>query len=302
MVEVSLTNKILCVGNCVLDRVYEVENLPLPGQKVLMLNRRESGGGPAATAAVAIAHLSGSAFFSGIVGEDASGAMLRRMLAEHSVDASLLASSHEMETPTPIVIVDRAGERCIIVQQRKQTSNRISFEDLSPFALVLADTRWPQGAEAALSAAGRVGALRVLDADGGDMAVLRRLVALSDHVIFSQQGLAEFAEQKDLEAQLFYAAEHGPKIVAVTVGAQGSYWLIDGSVRHVEAFPVSAEDTTGCGDVFHGAYSLAVVEGEHPIAAARFAAAAAALKAARGMGWDGMPDRSAVEGLLKSEA
>ena len=144
--------------------------------------------------------------------------------------------------------------------------------------------------------------MRVLDADGGDKTILSRLVALSDHVIFSQQGLDDFAGGENLTNQLNHAAGCGPKIVAVTVGAQGSYWLIDGRVVHVEAFPVGAADTTGCGDVFHGAYSLALTEGKHPIAAAQFAAAAAALKAARGMGWDGMPDRSAVEGLLKREA
>ena len=63
----------------------------------------------------------------------------------------------------------------------------------------------------------------------------------------------------------------------------------------MKALPVRALDTTGCGDVFHGAYALALSEGREPLAAARFASAAAAQKAARGMGWDGMPDRCSVE-------
>jgi sulfofructose kinase len=57
-------------------------------------------------------------------------------------------------------------------------------------------------------------------------------------------------------------------------------------------------DTTGCGDVFHGAYALGLAEGRPPLAAARFAAAAAAMKAANGMGWRGMPDRASVERLM----
>jgi hypothetical protein len=57
-------------------------------------------------------------------------------------------------------------------------------------------------------------------------------------------------------------------------------------------------DTTGCGDVFHGAYALGLCEGMAPLEAARFATAAAALKGERARGWNGMADRAAVEALL----
>jgi sulfofructose kinase len=84
----------------------------------------------------------------------------------------------------------------------------------------------------------------------------------------------------------------------VTLGATGSLWWESGRARHLPAPRVQARDTTGCGDVFHGAYALAVAEGAPRGHAARFATAAAALKATRGDGWDGMPDRAAVAALL----
>uniref|UniRef100_UPI002FC859C8 carbohydrate kinase family protein n=1 Tax=Bosea sp. (in: a-proteobacteria) TaxID=1871050 RepID=UPI002FC859C8 len=92
------------------------------------------------------------------------------------------------------------------------------------------------------------------------------------------------------------------KVVAVTRGAAGSLWLIDGEIAAVPAFRVTVADTTGCGDTFHGAYALALSEGRQPIEAARFASAAAAVKAERGRGWDGMGDRAAIEALLASGA
>ena len=61
-------------------------------------------------------------------------------------------------------------------------------------------------------------------------------------------------------------------------------------------------DTTGCGDVFHGAFALAIAEVQAPLDAARFASVAAALKAQKGRGWLGMPNRAAVEDCLASRA
>ena len=73
-------------------------------------------------------------------------------------------------------------------------------------------------------------------------------------------------------------------------------------ILHKKAFKVAVADTTGCGDTFHGAYALALSEGRPPLAAARFASAAAAVKAQRGRGWDGMGDRAAIETMLATGA
>jgi sulfofructose kinase len=181
------------------------------------------------------------------------------------------------------------------VQRKKAVEYTLSSDAISSFSVVLADTRWPDGSEMVLALARAAGATAILDADGGDPAMLRRLAALCDHVIFSEQGLRDLVGAGEISSQLRHAAAHCKGIVAVTAGVEGSFWLIDGAVSHVAAFPVQASDTTGCGDVFHGAYALALAEGKQPLEAARFASAAAAEKAARGMGWDGMPDRASVE-------
>jgi sulfofructose kinase len=78
----------------------------------------------------------------------------------------------------------------------------------------------------------------------------------------------------------------------------GSLWLLDGDIVAVPAFKVVVADTTGCGDVFHGGYALGLAEGMNPLEAARFASAVAALKGVRACGWNGMPDRLAVEAML----
>jgi sulfofructose kinase len=62
------------------------------------------------------------------------------------------------------------------------------------------------------------------------------------------------------------------------------------------------QDTTGAGDVFHGALAAALAERMELLEAARFASAAASLKCALGNGWDGMPDRVAVEQAIRQLA
>ena len=86
--------------------------------------------------------------------------------------------------------------------------------------------------------------------------------------------------------------------LAVTNGAQDVLWLEGRSVRRCPVFAIEAVDTLGAGDVFHGAFTLALLEGRDEVGALRFAAAAAGLKCARIGGSAGAPKRSEVEALL----
>jgi sugar/nucleoside kinase (ribokinase family) len=76
-------------------------------------------------------------------------------------------------------------------------------------------------------------------------------------------------------------------------------WLDDQRLpHHMPSFPVHTVDTLGAGDVFHGAFALAVTEGQPLRDAMRFASAAAALKCTRHGGAFASPQRTEVERLL----
>ncbi|WP_186417396.1 PfkB family carbohydrate kinase [Bosea sp. CS1GBMeth4] len=296
--------RILCVGNLVQDEVFEVEALPSAGIKTGVLSYAERFGGPAATAAVAICRLGGAAAYWGRVGADAAGETGLRLLRGHGVDCDGVATLPEGRTLRAIVLVDRRGERSIVSNRRSLSPDAgvLPPAGLAGAGVVLADTRWPAGAGAVLERASAAGIASVLDVDGGTPEDNRRLIAKADHVVFSAEGLRDFAGDGPAETLLRRCADAPDKIFAVTRGTAGSLWLIGGELVGIPAFKVAVKDTTGCGDVFHGAYALALCEGRSPVEAARFAAAAAALKAERGDGWDGMPDRAAVQALLTSGA
>jgi sulfofructose kinase len=297
-----MKGRIVCVGNVVHDEVFRVESLPASGIKTGVLDYMDRYGGPAATAAVAICHLGGSASYWGRVGADPAGETAIRALRKHGVDCTGVAVLPEGRTLRAIVLVDKAGERSIVSDRRSLPAdpNVLPKNGLDGAAVVLVDSRWPAGAEAALDRARDAGIPTVLDADGGSRADNERLITMADHVVFSSEGLRDFAGEGS-EVELLRRCQMKPcKVIAVTRGAAGSLWLIHREVVSVPAFRVPVADTTGCGDVFHGAYALALCEGQRALEAARFAAAAAAVKAERGRGWDGMADRSAVETLLAS--
>jgi sulfofructose kinase len=296
-----MAGRIICIGNGVLDQVYEVDALPKTGVKTTARAFRESGGGPAATAAVAIAQLGGQAAWWGRVGDDTAGHYILRELKRHGVDVSGVRTVPGARTVRATVIVDGAGERSIVVDRSGMPSDAALLADRDPdgAAVLLADTRWPEGSAFALQRAAEAGILRVLDADGGNAAVLKHLAGLADHVVFSGEGLSDFAGPGPAAERLAHAADRLGRLVAVTLGESGSLWVVGGRIVAVAAFLLEVRDTTGCGDVFHGAYALGLAEGMTPLDAARFASAAAALKAANGRGWDGMPDRAAIENLMR---
>ena len=70
------------------------------------------------------------------------------------------------------------------------------------------------------------------------------------------------------------------------------------AIREQPVFAIKAVDTLGAGDVFHGAFALALVERQTIAAALRFAAAAAGLKCTRFGGSTAAPRRAEVEALL----
>jgi len=296
-----LSATVVCTGIAVLDQVWELPALPASPGKYLAGGLRVTGGGMAATAAVAVASLGGTAHWCGRLGADETGEALLSDLRRHGVGTASVTVAPKGRTPSSGVLVDAHGERILAVFPGSGLPEDAPVPAglVEEAGAVLADPRWVEGAERLFDLAAARGLPRVLDADIAPREILHRLVEQADHVIFSQRGLVDFTSASDPVESLAIAARTAPGTFAVTLGAEGSLWWREGRARHLPAPRVKARDTTGCGDVFHGAYALAIAEGAAVPEAARFATAAGTLKAELGNGWEGMPNRAAVEALLK---
>ncbi|MBK5143165.1 sugar kinase [Budviciaceae bacterium BWR-B9] len=292
--------KIACIGIAVQDRLYYVEKLPHGGGKYVAQDYKEIGGGPAATAAVAIARLGAQVDFIGRLGDDAAGKTLLSELESSGVNTSLTKVFSQARSSQSAVLVDQQGERIII----NHPSPDLPYEpdwmkqiDFSQYDLVLADVRWHQGAEYAFTQARAADVPTLLDADITPQNILP-LIQLADHAAFSEPGLIKATGENDVTKALTQADQMTPGTVYVTRGKSGCFWLQQQALQHQPGFNVKVVDTTGAGDVFHGALALAIAEKQPMAQAVRFANAVAALKCTQPGGRAGIPDRHQTDAFL----
>ncbi|MBZ6078699.1 PfkB family carbohydrate kinase [Microvirga puerhi] len=285
--------EVFCVGLAIEDTILRVDAIPTQPVKLYAKHRRTIGGGPAATASVAIARLGGRVAFAGRSGDDAVGVALRAELAGEGVDTSWYRSFPGFHSPSSVILVDDAGDRLIVAYADPALPTTADW--LAPPHLgdaLLCDLSWPQGALRCLERARQDGIPAVLDADisrhGRD--AVAPLIEAADHVVFSRPGLAQFAGTEEIGAGLKAAARPTHVLVGVTDGEAGFYWLRrDGTLCNRRPPAVKVVDTVGAGDAFHGALALALARRWPLERAIDFANAVAALKCTVPGGRAGLP-------------
>jgi sulfofructose kinase len=296
--------KVACLGMTVHDRILSVPTLPMAATKLYATAIAEAGGGPAATGAVSIVGLGGEAVLFGRVGADDTGRVIRAELARYGVDVAGVAVLPDGQSGWSAVAIDAAGERLILSFPGRGLQVDPDWLDPAKIAAcgaVLVDMGWPAGATRALAIAAAYGIPSVLDADLGPVPEAAALFGHAGHVVFSESALRHFSGQLAPEDGLLAIRARLPTagVVGVTLGPDGYLWL-DGPAIHRMLPPrLHVVDTLGAGDVFHGAYALALAEGTPILHAARFAVAAATLKCTRPGGRAGIPGRADVEALLR---
>ena len=297
---------VVCVGHAALDLIYRVDALPPRPTKVPAKSLTMSGGGMAANAACAVVRLGGAARQVGAIGDDVFGDLVVGELVRYGVDVAHLARVAGASTSVSSIVVEASGERLII-------NNRGSALDATPSGLsptlagaqaLLCDPRWPAASRAAFVAAHAAGIPSVFDGDVADPDVLAMLVPLAGHVIFSEPGFARWAghgaESPHAAAKLSALISDRCALAAVTLGERGVVYATATGVGRMAAFKVDAVETLGAGDVFHGAYALALAELSPIEDALRFASAAAAQKCCVAGGRSAIPERAAVEARLRA--
>ena len=297
--------RILCTGIAVLDEVFRLDEFPRADAKVEAAEFLAVGGGCAANAAVAIARLGGDASFAGPLGgppgqEPISDRILAG-LAREGVDCAGCVRLDGVASGISAIFVDMRGERTIVTHRSRRLD---AVTPLDPDKLVagadavLADNRFPDFSLPICRAALRRGIPVVLDADKPARPG-EALFSACSHVVFSAESLRATMATDDLASALRQFGHATNAFLAVTNGANAVQWRDDtGAIRAMPVFGVTAVDTLAAGDVFHGAFTLALIERADALAAMRFAAAAAGVKCTRFGGSATAPTRAEAEALL----
>lgn len=297
-----MQQSVWCVGIATQDHIFALDRMPDRATKYRASAFQASGGGCGATAAVAAARLGGQVALLTRLGDDAIGASIIGELQRFGVNCALAQRFAGVVSSISAIVVDPAGERLIINYLDPALPDDTGWLPKTipeNVAVVLADTRWVAGSLAMLALAKVQGRIALLD---GDLpGCPPELVAAATLVAFSADGLRATTGAAEIGAGLERAARMGDGLMMATDGANGVFWLEDGAMQHFPAFSVTAVDSLGAGDVFHGALALALAEGQALGFAVRFASAAAAIKVTRFGGRAGAPLRHEVEAFMQEQ-
>ncbi|NBS45581.1 MAG: sugar kinase [Betaproteobacteria bacterium] len=296
----------IAVGAVCVTRIFQVEQVPALPAKVMARRMAEVVDGMALSAACAFARLGGHAAIWARIGDDEPGRVARATLAAEGLDVSGLRAVPGAASSQASVIIDGRGERLVVPFHDPSVDASAQWLPLQALAhsdMLLCDVRWPEGAEAALRAARAAGVPAMLDGEVAAPGVLERLVPLASHAVFSDAGLLAYSGAGSVERALreVAVALAGSAVhVGATCGAEGYAWFDQGVIRRVPAPAVPVVDTLAAGDVFHGSFALALVQGADIAQAARRACHAASLKCTRFGGRLGCPTRGELDAFMAS--
>jgi sugar/nucleoside kinase (ribokinase family) len=298
---------ILGFGCVAVDDLIYVEAFPPPDAKTAVLRTQRQCGGLTATALVAGARLGSSCAYAGVLGTDELSAFAVERMQREGISLAHLRQRAEAGPVHSFIVVD----------QTRQTRN--IFFDASQ--AVGADPDWPEarviesarvlfvdtfGLDGMIRAARLARAAQipvVADFERGAGPQFSELLGLIDHLILSQSFAQKLTGISDPAAAAKSLWTSDRAVVVITCGADGCCYLTAREgLKHQPAFKVKAVDTTGCGDVFHGAYASTLARGFGLAERIRFASAAAALKTTEPGGQAGIPTRAAVERFLQEQA
>ena len=295
--------RILCIGIPVRDMTFRVQGLPARGFKVGAEHFEEIAGGNALNAAIGIVRLGGRAALCGPMGDahETSAHYIFDKLAEEGIDSRHLVHVPGLVTPISAIMIDPSGERTILTF-RDPALWKVRLPDtdalLANCGAVLIESRCAPFATDLCAEARHRNIPVVVDGDGV-MSLSEGLLTASSHLIFSSDAVRQTAGSDDDATALRKIAGLTSSFLAATRGPQGTLWLDPaGAFQETAAFPVHTVDTLGAGDIFHGAFTLALTEGQAIPTALRFASAAAALKCTRFGGAFACPQRAEVETFL----
>lgn len=284
---------VLGLGSVAVDFVGVVESWPAEGTKYLFQNLSIHDGGLVGTALTAVARLGGKGCFAGKLGNSEMAKRARSAFEKDGIDTSFLIRTEGAEPIVAFVLTNTVnGKRNIFwTRHNAQYPFPSEFPDKNWFdniKVLLVDFEAGAAGIEAAKIASEHNLPVVVDVEQNEPHVAE-LMKVCSHVVLSEDFAAEYTGKNDIAQMLKILKTSPGQTVIITRGENGCAGLTIDQSFEIPAYKIDIVDTTGCGDVFHGAYALAIAQGKTVIGAARFASAAAALCATKLGGRDGIP-------------
>jgi sugar/nucleoside kinase (ribokinase family) len=296
---------VLGLGCTAVDDVVCVPSFPAADQKVQVERSFRRSGGLTGAALMTAARLGARCAYAGRLGTDEPSQYIAEDFRREGVDITHAPrSSRACVVHSTIIVGEATGSRNIFFEVK----GLLGAHDSLPTAQIIRASRvlfidhyGMKGNLRAARIARSAGVAVVADFEGDEVSLFQEVLELVDHLILSEDFALRITRESTAAraAQALWRADRAA--VILTCGAEGCWGVSASSGHeavHYPAFRVRAADTTGCGDVFHGAYATSLARGDPLPDRIQFASAAAALKA---VGRE-IPRLRAVNRFLRAEA
>jgi len=285
--------KILCIGNASYDITTPVVHFPIENTKNRVHDRVECGGGPAATAAYLLGKWKCNVAFAGVVGNDLYGSRIKKEFEEVGVNITYLEINKDVITTSAYILANREnGSRTVFTY--RPSDMKLSPVDITYKPdIILIDGQEYEMSKKILTK--YPNAISIIDA-GRDRREVIELSRMVNYLVCSEEfaeklsGLKfDFNDFSTLVNIFEKLEEEFKNIVVITLGSKGCLYKKDNEIKLMPSIQVKAIDSTGAGDIFHGAFTYAVAKNYEFEKALKLSCVAGAISVTRVGGRNSIP-------------
>jgi len=307
-----MAEKIVVVGSSNTDMILQMDHIPRPGETLLGGRFSMAAGGKGANQAVAAARVGGEVTFVARVGEDMFGSQAIKGFVADGIHVDHVTRDAQVASGVALIFVADDGENSIGVALGANGNLSTADVEKAKDAIASADVLLMQletpleTVEAAAEIASTAGARVILNPAPAQPLPDRLLKRVS--ILTPNESEAELLTgiKVDGDDAVVKAAKallsKGVETVLITLGPGGAFVVTANTSERIKGFKVNAVDSTAAGDVFNGAFGVALAEGQPLKEAVRFANAAAALSVTKLGAQPSAPRRDDVTKFLASHA
>lgn len=293
---------VIGIGHCTVDCICVGDDFPKNNTKTLLKDLVIDGGGPTATALVTLSKLGAETSFIGKVGDDYFGNIIKNDLQKENIDLSNLRMDEDATSQFSLVIVEKnSGKRTILYTKGDVlplTRNDIDLDFILDCKYLYLDGHQMEASIIAAKLARRNNKKVIFDA-GSIKPGTNELLKYVDILIASEDFAKAYSKTNNIRNALTELSKNEYEIIVITLGEKGCVGIHEGKYFKEPGFKIKAIDTTGAGDVFHGAFIYGLLQGWNIKDTLKFSNAVAALKCMKIGGRRGIPTLETIFNFLK---
>lgn len=293
--------KALCIGHAAYDFTMSMDNYPKENIKYRVENAVSCGGGPASNAAYLLSLWGIDTYFAGVIGNDENGKKIKEEFKKVNINTRYLEVDKDNETTISFVLINAKNGSRTIFTKRSSKMKLTKEINIKP-DLILVDGQEFEASKKVLE--NNPDVISIIDA-GRVRKETVELAKMVDYVVCSKDFAEEYTKikvvLKDKESikNIFDKLTKDFKNVVITLEEEGALYKNDDTIINIPSIKVNQVDSTGAGDIFHGAFAYCLLKKYSIEKSIKIANIAGAISVTRMGGRYSMPSLKEVMSMYK---